>query len=159
MANVKHTPIELQKKHYTKSELEERKNTTLQVDKLTKCPQAPSYLNEEQKKIFKKVAKQLIEANLMTVLDIDTVARYSILQDSFIQLNKQISEEPTLLLDDKILNKQIKLSKEIQTLSNVLCLNIVARSKVVVNNIEKEVEKKPEPINKFSVFLGCDDDE
>ena len=158
MANVRHTPIELQKKHYTKAELEEKKNTTLQVDKLTKCPPVPQYLNENQKKIFKKVAKQLIEVNLLTSLDIDVIARYAIAQDYYTTLTIKINENPELLLDDKLLNKQLRLFKQLNELSNMLCLNIVARSKISVNNIEKEVIVEEKPANKFLKFVKNGDD-
>ena len=151
MANTNHVPLELQRKHLTKAEIEQRKNSELQTEKLTKVPKVPSYLNEEARKIFKKTCKMLISVNILTELDIDTIARYSIVTDMYIKLTEQMNENPSLLLDDKLLNKQIKLFKEANTLSNVLCLNIVARSKLVVDKVE---EKKPE--NKFSKFIKKD---
>lgn len=155
MANIgRQKPLEVMTSHLSKAEIEERKASELKVEKLTKIPSCPAYLTVDQKKIFKKICKMLIDVNLLTSLDIDTIARYCVLQDTFIQLNKQINEDSSLLLNDKILNKQIKLSKEIQVLSNVLCLNPIARAKIVVNKVE---EKKEE--SKFSKFLGCDDDE
>lgn len=154
MSNTRHIPLELQKKHLTKAEIEERKNTELKVNLLTKVPKVPSYLNEEARKIFKKTCKMLIEVNLLTELDIDIIARYSIVTDMYIKLTKQINDNPELLLDDKIVNKQMKLFKESDTLSNLLCLNVVARAKIVVNNNVEE--KKPE--NKFLKFVVKDSD-
>ena len=146
--NTNHIPLELQRKHLTKAEIEEKKNSQLKVDKLTKIPQSPSYLNEEQKKIFKKTCKMLIDANLLTAMDIDTIARYAIVTDMYIQLTKKINEDSDLLLDDKIVNKQLKLFKECDSLSNLLCLNIISRNKIVVNNVETEKKE-----NKFTKFI------
>ena len=155
MANIgRQKPLEVMTSHLTKAEIEERKNTELQVEKLTKVPVCPNYLNTEQKKIFKKICKMLIDVNLMTNLDIDTVVRYAILNDMYVQITKQMNENPELLLDDKLLNKHLKLSKEIQVLANTLCLNPIARAKIVVNKVETEKKE-----NKFSKFLGSGNNE
>ena len=153
MANTNHIPLELQKKHLTKAEIEERKNRELQTEKLTKCPSAPNYLNDNQKKIFKKVCKQLIDVKLLTILDIDTVARYSIALDLYQDITEQINNNRELLLNNKIINTQSKLHKQLSELSNALCLNIVARSKLIVDNTSKEVPKE----NKFNRFIKQDD--
>ena len=153
--NVNHVPLELQRKHLTKVEIEERKNRELKTEKLTKVPSCPSYLNDNQKKIFKKVCKQLIEVNILTALDVDTVARYAIASDLYQEITERINNNMELLLDSKIMNTQSKLHKQLSELSNALCLNIVARSKIVVDNTSKEVPVQ----NKFSKFIRSDANE
>ncbi len=154
MANIgRQKPLEVMTSHLTKAEIEDRKNSELKVDKLTKVPQSPSYLNDEQKKIFKKTCKMLIDANLLTSMDIDTIARYSIVTYMYIELTKRMNDNPELILDDKLVNKQLKLFKECDTLSNLLCLNVISRSKIVVNKVEKEVKE-----NKFAKFIKSVDD-
>lgn len=154
MANIgKQRPTELLQGHWSKAQLEERKNSELQVEKLKEIPKPPTYLSKEQKAIYKKTCQILIDVNLLTNMDIDIVIRYAIVQDMYIQLTKKINSDPELLLDDKIINKQMRLFKEADTISNLLCLNIIARNKIVVNKEEKE------EINKFSKFVRCDDDE
>ena len=155
MANTNHVPLELQKKHLTKAEIEQKRNSELKVEKLTKVPSCPSYLNDNQKKIFKKIAKQLIEVNILTALDIDTVARYAIASDLYQEITERINSNMELLLDSKIMNTQSKLHKQLSELSNALCLNIVARSKLIVDNTSKEVPKE----NKFSKFIKSDANE
>ncbi len=142
MANIgRQKPLELMTSHLTKAEIEERKNSELQTEKLKKVPKVPNYLSESQKKIFKKVCKQLIEVQLLTILDVDTVARYSVALDLYTQITEKINNNPELLLDNKVMNTQVKLYKQCNELSNLLCLNIISRNKVVVNNIEKEENK------------------
>ena len=146
-------PTEALKGHWTKAQLEERKSKELQVKKLTKSPSPPQYLNDNQKKIFKKTCKQLIEAGLLTELDIDTVVQYSISLDMYIQITEMINSDSKLLLDTKLLNKQLKLLDECRKCQNLLCLNVISRSKIVVNNVEKEVKE-----NKFNKFIKSVDD-
>ena len=148
-------PAELLSGHWTKAQLEERKNRELKTEKLTKVPNCPSYLNDNQRKIFKKVCKQLIEVNILTALDIDTVARYAIASDLYQEITERINSNMELLLDSKIINTQNKLHKQLSELSNALCLNIVARSKLIVDNTSKEVPKE----NKFSKFIKSDANE
>ena len=68
-------PIELViakgRKHLTKSEIEQRKSTEVKAPADNIKP--PSNLNKEQKKEFKKISKQLIELEIMSNLDCDSL--------------------------------------------------------------------------------------
>lgn len=61
------------RKHLTKAEIEARKNAevTAPCDKV----RPPSYLTPEQKKQFRKIAKELLEIKLISNLDCDALAR------------------------------------------------------------------------------------
>lgn len=135
-------------KHYTKQELEDKKNSEIKSPLLKKIPVAPSYLNDEQKKIFKKIAKQLIETEILTALDIDSLAKYCILQYQYEFLTLKSNENPMLLLDKNFMSQYAKIQDQQLKLAKELCLTINSRSKVSVVKIET-----PKNQNKFDDFL------
>ena len=61
------------KKHLTKAEIKERRNSEIKVphDKV----KPPEYLNKSQKKQFDEISKGLIDLKIMTNLDCDALAR------------------------------------------------------------------------------------
>ena len=78
------------RKHLTKAEIEARKNAevTAPCDKV----RPPSYLTPEQKKQFRKIAKELLEIKLISNLDCDALARLLIAQTQYIEITEQIRE-------------------------------------------------------------------
>lgn len=76
------------RKHLTKAEIEARKNAevTAPCDKV----RPPSYLTPEQKKQFRKIAKELLEIKLISNLDCDALARLLIAQTQYIEITEQI---------------------------------------------------------------------
>ena len=82
------------RKHLTKAEIEERKNAevTAPCDKV----RPPSYLTPEQKKQFRKIAKELLEIKLISNLDCDALARLLIAQTQYIEITEQIRDTPLM---------------------------------------------------------------
>jgi P27 family predicted phage terminase small subunit len=76
------------KKHLTKAEIEERKNSEVAAPSDKVRP--PAYLTTEQKKNFRKLAKELLEIKLVANVDCDALARLLIAQEQFIEITKQI---------------------------------------------------------------------
>ena len=87
-------PIELVKlkgrKHLTKSEIAEREATEVKAP--SDNIRAPNYLSKNLKKEFKKISKELINLNLMSNLDCDSLARFLIAQDRYISINTLLNE-------------------------------------------------------------------
>lgn len=77
-------------KHLTKAEIEARKNSEV----IAPCDKvkAPAYLLPNQKKTFRKLAKELLEIKLISNLDCDALARLIIAQDQYISVTDQIRE-------------------------------------------------------------------
>ena len=100
-------PIELValkgKKHLTKAEIAERKKTEVKAaaDKVT----APAYLTQTQKKAFKKIAKELQNIELITNLDIDSLARFVIAQEKYIEVTETLNRQP-LMIQKEYLNQK-----------------------------------------------------
>lgn len=69
------------KKHLTKAEIAERERTEVKApaDKVT----PPPYLTPSQKKIFRKIAKDLREIDLISNLDVEALARLVIAQEKY----------------------------------------------------------------------------
>lgn len=84
------------RKHLTKAEIEARKNAeaTAPCDKV----RPPSYLTPEQKKQFRKIAKELLEIKLISNLDCDALARLLIAQTQYIEITEQIRAMVVLFL-------------------------------------------------------------
>jgi P27 family predicted phage terminase small subunit len=83
------------KKHLTKAEIEARKNSEV----IAPCDKVkpPTYLTSEQKKKFRKLAKELLEIKLIANLDCDALARLLISQEQYIEITEQIRETPLMV--------------------------------------------------------------
>ena len=64
-------------KHWTKSEVNDRKGSEIKMPK-PKALTPPTWLNDPAKKLFRKYAKQLLDfpAGIISTLDVGTLARY-----------------------------------------------------------------------------------
>ena len=82
------------RKHLTKAEIEARKNAEVVAPNDKVKP--PSYLTPEQKKKFRKIAKELLEIKLIANVDCDALARLLIAQDQYIEITQQIRTTPLM---------------------------------------------------------------
>lgn len=94
------------KKHLTKAEIEARKNSevTAPNDKV----RPPAYLTAEQKKKFRKLAKELLAVKLIANVDCDALARLLIAQEQFLEITEQIQNTP-LMVDVPVYETQVNL--------------------------------------------------
>lgn len=145
-------PVELLvmkgKKHLTKEEIANRKATEVKApaDKV----RAPSYLPKDLKKEFNKLAKELLEIEIMTNLDIDALARFVIARKMYLEITNKILENPMAMVVDKdIVTTQDKLFKQCRSAASDLGLTISSRAKLVVPKAPDE-----KPVNKFAKFAG-----
>ncbi len=83
------------KKHFTKAEIEQRKNAEVIAPNDKVKP--PSYLTKSQKKAFKKLAKELLEIKLIANIDCDALARLLISQEHYIEVTEQIKKTPLMV--------------------------------------------------------------
>ena len=94
MAGRPREPVDLLiakgKKHLTKKEIDERRDSELKVPFIDVSP--PSYLTAKQKKEFRVIADQLLQLNIMTELDIDVLAQYCIAKDLYLEYSEQIKQ-------------------------------------------------------------------
>lgn len=92
-------PIELLKakgkKHLTKAEIEERENSEIVAPDNSVEP--PAYLSAKQKKIFEKLAKELLEIKLVANVDCEALARLVIAQEQFVEVTKMVKKTPLMI--------------------------------------------------------------
>lgn len=135
------------KKHLTKSEIEERKNSEIKAYNDNIEP--PSYLPTNLQEEFKRLADELIRIEIMSNLDSEALARFIV---SEFQYQKVVKKSLKVGADndeyDKLLNRQEKLFKMCRQAATDLGLTISSRCKLVV---PKSKEEKPK--NKFSKFM------
>lgn len=160
-------PIELVvakgKKHLTKAEIAERQRNEVKAaaDKVT----APAYLTPTQKKTFKKIAKELQNIKLISNLDIDSLARFTIAQEKYVEVTQLLNQQQ-IMIEKEYLNhdgdvvRQLEVNPEVERLALLqdryfkqcrqgaadFGLTISSRCRLVV----PKTEEKPQ--NKFAKF-------
>ena len=105
------------KKHLTKEEIAERRNSEINIDDY-KNVKAPSYLSKKQKNEFTEIATKLVDIGIMSELDEDCLARYLIAKDNYLKFTK--------LLNSAIKNKASKKYKEDAEMQRILSVDIEA---------------------------------
>lgn len=83
------------KKHLSKAEIAARKDAEVVAPNDKVRP--PAYLTLEQKKKFRKLAKELLAIKLVANIDCDALARLLIAQDQFVEVTEQIRTTPLMV--------------------------------------------------------------
>ena len=131
------------RKHLTKAEIEARKNAEVVAPNDKVKP--PSYLTPEQKKKFRKIAKELLEIKLIANVDCDALARLLIAQDQYIEITQQIRATP-LMEDAPVYETK---TKQCRQGASDFGLTVSSRCRLVV---PKPQQQKPE--NKFAKYAN-----
>lgn len=136
------------KKHLTKKEIEERLNSEIKAK--NDNVEAPSYLPDQLKEEFYRIANELIEIGIMTNLDCEALARFIVSENQYQKVTKKILKSKNIT-DNYILLIQLqeKLFKMSRTAASDLGLTISSRCKLV---IPKKTEEQKE--SKWSKFGG-----
>lgn len=121
------------KKHLTKKEIEERRESEPKVPFTDVKP--PTYLTKKQKKKFKDLAGKLLAIGIMTELDVDCLARYIISHDLYLAYTStlgEVLEAGNFAALKDVQNMQDKAFRQAHTAAKSLGLTIVDRCKVAV---------------------------
>lgn len=136
-------------KHLTKAEKQKRQENEIKpiADNII----APDYLSKKQKNEFYRISEQLEKLKIMGETDCDTLARYIVAQDFYVNAIKQMRKK-------EVKNDPFKLGqwskiqeryfKQCRATANDLGLSISSRCKLVVPKTSDEKLKK----NKFEKF-------
>lgn len=151
------------KSKWSKADIEERQSSEVQpcVDDIV----APSYLTASQKKRFDKLAGQLQKIKIMGETDVETLARYVVVQESYEQTVKDMraierqrpkGEAATvealvswMEMLERVDKRLERYFKQAHTAAGALGLTISSRCKLQV-----PVKEEPEKKNKFAQFGG-----
>lgn len=134
------------KKHLSKAEIKQREDSEIKAN--SDNIEAPSYLPDELKKEFYRIASELIDLDIMSNLDCESLAR-------FVSSEYQYQKVTTKILRIKtigpkyfeLLTIQEKLFKMCRAAASDLGLTISSRCKLVVPKKEDDTPK-----NKFAKF-------
>lgn len=136
-------------KHLTKAEKQKRQENEIKpiVDNII----APDYLSKKQKNEFYRISEQLEKLKIMGETDCDTLARYIVAQDFYVNAIKQmrkkeVKNDPFKL--EQWSKIQERYFKQCRATANDLGLSISSRCKLVVPKTSAEKLKK----NKFEKF-------
>jgi len=134
------------RKHLTKNEVKTRKAQEVNApsDKIN----PPDYLPEDLAKKFNKIAKQLIDLDIMSNLDCDALARYIVLEKQFQKVAKKaLIMSPINPMYEDMISKQDKLVKQARAAASDLGLTISSRCRLVVP------QKDEKPSSKFEAHV------
>ncbi|WP_353096217.1 phage terminase small subunit P27 family [Tissierella praeacuta] len=135
------------KKNLTKKEIEERRAQEIKApnDKV----EPPSYLPDELKEEFTRIANELIDIDIMSNLDCEALARFIVSESQYQKVSQKILKMktigPTYM---ELIKTQEKLFKMSRQAANDLGLTISSRCKLVVPKKQEEIPK-----NKFAKFI------
>lgn len=148
-------PIELVvakgKKHLTKSEIEQRKNSEVKANSDKIKP--PKNLTKDEKKEFKKIANELIEIGIMSNLDCNSLGMYIRAYENYVKVSDRLIDiDPIDNFDEynKLSILEDRYTKQCRSHAIDLGLTISSRCKLVVPKPPEEPKK-----NKFSKFGGA----
>lgn len=136
------------RKNLSKAEIEKRKAEELVVP--FKDIQAPSYLPESLIDEFNDIADKLLTLKIMTELDEDTLARYLLAKQQYLQLTLQLNKAMVKQDIDrmvKLQNMQDKAYKQCRSGASDLGLTITSRARLVVP--QTEVPRTNKFVGKF----------
>ena len=136
------------RKNLSKAEIEKRRAEELKVP--FKDIQPPSYLPDSLKDEFNEISDQLLTLNIMTELDEDTLARYLLAKQQYLQLTLQLNKamrENDIDRMVKLQNMQDKAFKQCRSGASDLGLTITSRARLVVP--QTEAPKTNKFISKF----------
>ncbi|MDE8676462.1 phage terminase small subunit P27 family [Priestia aryabhattai] len=135
------------KKHLTQEEIADRKS------KEVKAPadnvQAPSYLPDELKAEFNRIATDLVDIEIMSNLDCEALARFIVAESQYQKVSIRLMKMKNFgIRYMELLKIQEKLFKQARSSASDLGLTISSRCKLVVPKANEDAKPK----NKFNKF-------
>lgn len=149
-------PIETQSRHNTKKEIEERKKQEEMLKGLADKIKPPSYLNKEQKKIFRYIVDQLKASGILSNLDVYVLSTCSIAISRLVEIEKKINDDISNLWDKDLMSSKDKYTKDFFRCCNELSLSPQARAKI--GSLALQAKEKEEDAL-IKALKGDDEDE
>lgn len=146
------------KAHLSKDELERRKKAEESLQFKNDKIKPPQWLSDDAKRIFKKLIKEFEHNNLLTNVDVTSLAIYSDLYNDYIYCSKLIEEEGMMVeytnkaaetnkVPHPLLTKKKQSFESMNKIASEFGLSPVARAKLALNLTPT---KDDEESNRFS---------
>ena len=138
-------------KDETEQRLQIEDNLRGKADKLI----PPLYLTDSQVEIFNYVLSELEEAKVLGNLDLFSLSQLSICVDRMQQIEKEVNENPSAMIDTKLMQTRDRYARDFLRLCNEFCMSPQARAKLSISTVKPGQEKK----KTLMELLNEDDDE
>ena len=147
-------PVAVSNKHFTKDEYNEREKIEKRLRGGRAKIACPGELTNEQKKIFRRIVKELSESDILGSLDSYLLRQTAVAIDRLQAIEKMINEDADLLFNVKLMASKDKYSREFFRCCNELGLSPQSRAKFA----NLMAAKAEDPLI-AALTLGDDDDE
>lgn len=131
-------PIELQSKHNTKADIQQRKSVQNSLKGDNSCIVPPYKLSDSQLNIFNKIRDVYDNVGLIGELDIYTLAECAVVIDRLQQLEMMINDNPELLTNKDIMSIRKGYTQDYYRLCNELGLSPQSRAKLGSLSLQKD---------------------
>lgn len=129
-------------KHLSKEDRENKLETEQKLKGNSDKIKPPIYLSKEQKKIFKLVVNELINAEILCNLDVYVLTTCVICIDRLQAIEKLINEDIEKLNDRKIMGSRKDYQTDLFRCMGELCMSPKARASIGNLNMQINTEKK-----------------
>lgn len=147
--------IDMQTRHNTKAEIKARKEAEEKLRGNDDKIQAPSYLTENQKKLFEDIVSEMNVSNILCNLDVYVLTECAIAIDRMREIENEINNDITQLTNSKLATTKQKYATVFFKCCNELCLSPQSRGKLANLNAKAQQENSDELLK----ILKSDDDD
>lgn len=141
-------------KNLTKEEREIRQETEQKLRGAYDKIKPPSYLNNEQKRIFRYIVTELKASEILSNLDIYLLTTTATSIYWMQEIDKRLNADADLLLDKALMSQRDKYAKEFFRCASELSLSPAARAKIGNINVTNQANQADEVLS----ALRDDDD-
>lgn len=134
--------VDTTSKHLTKEEYEIRKTTEEKLKGNANRIKAPSFLNTQQKKIFKVIVEELKGANILGNVDIYVLSTCSIAINRIQDIEQMINNDIELLQNKELMGAKDKYTKDFFRCCTELSLSPASRAKLGTINLQKKQDEE-----------------
>lgn len=134
--------VEVSSKHFTKDEIRRRRENENKLKGNTNTIKPPTWLNKNQKKIFKFVLNEFKDTDILSNKDVYLLTQGAVIIDRLEELEKNINEKFDSIYDKRLMIARNSYMRDFYRYCNELCLSPQSRAKLS-NIIKDKTQEDP----------------
>lgn len=138
-------PLEVTSKHFTKKEIQERKEQADRLKGSSDNITASYYLVDRQAEVFEWLVQEMSASGILTNLDSVALSAYAFAIVQFENLNDMANRNPDNLFDKNFLQARNQFIQELKRYDTEFCMTPQSRAKMVNATVNKK-EKEKDPL-------------
>lgn len=142
--------------HISKKQKQARKEQEEKLKGKADKIKPPAYLNDDQKKVFKVIVKELEAAGILSNLDIYILSTCAIAIVRLINIEHMINEDEEYILNKSLMSAKDKYTKDFFRCCNELSLSPQSRAKL--GNLAAQAKDKEQDLLLKALKEDDDDD-